>query len=191
MTDITWTNVTVTLGSLKPWGGNPKRSTKKHQSQLATSFDELGQFATIAIGPDGDVYDGHQRLSALLSKHGKGYQVEARQSSRPLTEQERRKVAIYSRQIGVWDWDILSAWEPDELTAWGFDGDLLGEWGSDYSNLAAFLEAEKEEQPAGDAEPQDIPEQYAILITCKSEAEQNRLLDRFVQEGLECRALLS
>lgn len=154
MTDITWTNVTASLADLQPWEHNPKTSTKKQAGQLARSFDELGQFQTIAIGPAGEVYDGHQRLTALLAAHGPGYQVEARQASRPLTEQERRKIAIYSRQIGAWDWDILSGWQPQELTAWGFDVDLLTDWRRDVAALGDFLGGEDKPPEAGDAEPQ-------------------------------------
>src|SRR5438132_11197752 len=36
-----------------------------------------------------------------------------------------------------------------------------------------------------------IPEQYAILVTCRDEAHQVELLTRFHAEGLDCRALLS
>lgn len=167
MTDIAWTNVTIKLADLNPWRGNPKKSTAKNAKQLQTSFDELGQFQTVAVGPDGEVYDGHQRLSALLAAHGKNYQLEARQSSRPLTEQERRKIAIYSRQIGAWDWDILSGWEPTELTAWGFDNDLLTDWQEDVAALGSFLGNEEalpedwkeyDESAADDVEFLECPE---------------------------------
>ncbi len=36
-----------------------------------------------------------------------------------------------------------------------------------------------------------IPEQFAIVVECKSEREQLDLLERFSDEGLTCRALLS
>lgn len=157
MTDITWTNVTVALDQLQPWEHNPKTSTAKQHRQLNESADSLGQFQTIAIGPfDGNgkapVYDGHQRLSAWKAKHGGRLAVQALQSSRLLTDQERRKIAIVSRQIGAWDWDALSAWQPDELTAWGFDVDLLTDWRRDVAALGDFLESE-EEPEQGDAEP--------------------------------------
>lgn len=153
---ITWADVTVKLGTLKPWQGNPKTSTKKDARALLKSWDELGQFQTVAIGPDGDVYDGHQRLSALLTVHGPSYEIAARQSSRPLTDEERRKIAIYSRQIGAWDWDVLSSWQPAELMEWGFDGDLLKDWKRDTAALQNFIMAE-EETP--DFQPVDISEQ--------------------------------
>lgn len=36
-----------------------------------------------------------------------------------------------------------------------------------------------------------IPEQYAIMITCKTEKEQTEMLERFLEEGIICRALMS
>jgi hypothetical protein len=38
---------------------------------------------------------------------------------------------------------------------------------------------------------QTIPEQYAVLVTCRDEAQQVELLARLHAEGLNCRALLS
>jgi len=137
------------------------------------------------------VADGHQRLSAWLAKYGKAAEIDARLASRPLTETERRKIAIYSRQIGAWDWDTLSAWD-DPLIEWGLDADLLGEWGRDYSNLAEMLGVVGEElTEARDADPQEVPEDYSILIECSSEIEQFELLEKFIQDGLKCRALIS
>lgn len=141
---VEWTFVEVALGELTPWDANPKTSTAKDHDKITTSFDELNQFQTVAISPTGDVYDGHQRLSALLAKHGSQFKVKALQSSRHLTEEERKKIAIYSRQIGRWNWDILSNWEPDNLIEWGLDKDLLSQWGEDFGALKTFLESEED-----------------------------------------------
>lgn len=42
-----------------------------------------------------------------------------------------------------------------------------------------------------DASNEIIPEQYAIMITCKTEQEQTEMLERFLEEGISCRALMS
>lgn len=176
MSDITWTNVTVKLATLIPWDGNPKTSTGKNAKQLQTSRDELGQFQTVAIEPTDkpDLYrvaDGHQRLSAWLAKYGKNSEIDARLASRPLTEQERRKIAIYSRQIGAWDWGALSSWDAGELMEWGFDEDLLKDWGQQYSNLAEMLGANEINIP--DPQPQKQPELLSerfIEIRCSNSA---------------------
>lgn len=44
---------------------------------------------------------------------------------------------------------------------------------------------------ATDSSNEIIPEQYAIMITCKTEQEQTEMLDRFLEEGVTCRALMS
>jgi hypothetical protein len=45
--------------------------------------------------------------------------------------------------------------------------------------------------PASRWAQKTIGEQYAVLVTCRDEAQQVELLTRLHAEGLECRALLS
>jgi DNA modification methylase len=151
---LSWTNIQVRLGDLRAWSDNPRLSTKKQAERLLKSFDEFGQVQTIAVSPDLDVYDGHQRLSALLTIHGKDYIVDARQSSRALTDEERRKLVIYlhSGAVGSWDWDALSGWNAQEVIGWGMDDAVLKDWKRDVTALTNLIEAEK--PPVEDVEPQ-------------------------------------
>ena len=140
---IDWTNVTIKLSTLKPWEHNPRTMTKAQAKRLLKSWNELGQFQTIAIGPSGDVYDGHQRLSALLTAHGATYQIEARQSDRALTDEERQALTLAANiGAGQWNWDALAAWDVTTLTDWGMDSDTLKTWQSDVSNLGTMLGVE-------------------------------------------------
>lgn len=133
---ITWNNVTVKLGSLKPWSDNPRYTTKAQAKRLLESWKALGQFQTIAISPDGDVYDGHQRLSALLTVYGENYEVAARQSSRPLDDTERRRLVIAANlAVGNWDWDSLASWDYGMLRDAGFDRDQMRAWRRDAQAL--------------------------------------------------------
>lgn len=154
MTDLQWTNTRVRLGDLKPWEQNPRHITKKQAGRLAQSFDDFGQVETVAISPEAEVYNGHQRLSVLLKLHGQDFEVDARQSSRPLTDDERRKLVVFlhAGATGSWDWDILSGWEAGNLAEWGFDADLLAGWKTDIAALGNLLESEQLEPQ--DAEPQ-------------------------------------
>lgn len=154
MAGLTWENTTVALGQLKPWANNPRFSTKAQAKRLLTSWKELGQFQTVAIGPECEVYDGHQRLSALLTVYGPDYAIDARQSNRPLTDEERQKLVITAHvgAVGSWDWQALSGWDAPQLQEWGMDADTLKAWNNDATNLKEMLKAE-----AGgdaDAEPQ-------------------------------------
>jgi len=126
---ITWTNVTRKLGELQPWVRNPRQIKSDQARRLAESFDTFGQVETIAIGPDNEVYNGHQRLNVLLAKHGADYVVECRQASRALTEKEREKLTVFLHKgaAGEWDFDILAnEFEVDDLLEWGFEAFELG-----------------------------------------------------------------
>jgi len=123
MTNIIWTNERRKLKDLKPWERNPRQITKDQAKRLVESFDEFGQVETIAIGPNNEVYNGHQRLNVLKDKYGEDYEVEVRVSSRELTEKQREKLTVYLHKgaAGVWDFDTLAnEFELDDLVEWGF-----------------------------------------------------------------------
>ena len=142
--DITWAPVTVALNTLTPWERNPKTISKTHAKRLLELWERLGQFQTIAIGPAGEVYDGHQRLSVLKAAHGNGYTVQALQSSRALTEKEREEltVAAHVGTVGQFDWGELANWNAGDLQAWGLDAEALRDWNAGAAALDAMLDSE-------------------------------------------------
>ena len=141
---VTWTNVQVTLGELQPWADNPRLSSKRQAQRILDSWRKFGQVKTVAIGPSGQVYDGHQRLSALLTLYGRSYQVDARRSDRELTDEERRALAIalHAGAVGSWNWDNLANWDAGELQEWGFDSETLTTWQRDVGALGNLLASE-------------------------------------------------
>lgn len=146
MTDITWTNETRKLRDLKPWPRNPRQINKDQARRLSESFDEFGQVETIAVGPDNEVYNGHQRLSVLLSKHGKDYEVEVRVSSRALTEKEREKLTVFLHKgaAGEWNFDVLAnEFEVDDLVNWGFSPEELGIETSSFDGTSLSMPGSK------------------------------------------------
>lgn len=146
---ITWLNTTSKLSQLIPWTNNPRFSTKSQAKRLLESWKELGQFQTVAIGPAGEVYDGHQRLSALLTVFGGDYEIDVRKSSRSLNDDERKKLIIVTHvgTVGSWDWDKLSGWDAKELQGWGMDSESLSNWNHDANNLREMMSADFEYKP--------------------------------------------
>ena len=146
MADITWTNTRVKIGELKPWADNPRMSTKAQAQRLLKSFKQYGQVITVAIDPDHNVLDGHQRLSALLTVHGEEYEIDARQSNRALTLEERQGLvaALHLGAFGSWDWEKLSGWDVDLLGEWGADMDTKKIWDNDANNLKEMILANEE-----------------------------------------------
>jgi hypothetical protein len=128
---ITWTNERRKLRDLVPWERNPREINKREAERLGESLAEFGQIQTIAIGPNDEVYDGHQRklVWSVLPQFGPDYEVDVRVSSRPLTEHERQKLVVFLHRgsTGYWDWDRLAnEWEMDDLLDWGFSQHELG-----------------------------------------------------------------
>jgi hypothetical protein len=118
-----WTNEKRKLSDLKPWGRNPRQIKDKQAKLLAESFSDFGQVETIAISANGDIYNGHQRLSVLAGKYGMDYEVDVRVSSRDLTEKERERLTVYLHRgaTGEWDFDELANWDMSDLLTWGFE----------------------------------------------------------------------
>lgn len=154
MASITWTNVRVKLGQLVPWALNPRMSSKKQAARILKSFEDFGQVQTVAIGPAFDVYDGHQRLSALLTLYGKNYEIDARQSDRALTDDERRRLvlALHAGAQGAWNWDALSGWDDSVLIGAGLDADLLKQLSTDAAAVSELLKSVEAGAGASDAD---------------------------------------
>lgn len=62
-------------------------------------------------------------------------------------------------------------------------------------DLQAEFDPQEEEPGEGDGEGGEddsdrVPDDFAIVVKCKDEAHQKELINRFLDEGLECRALL-
>jgi len=127
---ITWTNEKRKLRDLKPWPRNPRVIKNKQAERLVESVNDFGQVETLAIGPnDGELYNGHQRLSVLAGTYGLDYEVDVRVASRPLSEKERERLTVYLHRgtTGEWDFDLLAnEFEVDDLLSWGFEAFELG-----------------------------------------------------------------
>ena len=121
---ITWSNEKRKLSELVPWERNPRQITDKQAKRLEESFEQFGQVEIIAIGPENQIYNGHQRLKVLSQKYGADYEVDVRVASRALTEKEREKLTVYLHKgaAGDWDFDLLAnEFELDDLLEWGFE----------------------------------------------------------------------
>jgi len=125
VSDITWTNETRRLDELVPWEHNPKRMTKRQAEGLRLSIERFGFAVPFLVSPDGDIYDGHQRLTLLdaIKEYGPRAVVDVRVSSRLLTDDERRELVVRLKQNQAgWDFDMLANdWDKDKLIEWGMD----------------------------------------------------------------------
>jgi hypothetical protein len=146
---LTWRNETRRLGELVPWDRNPRQIKDAEAKRLGESLLQFGQVQTIAVGPEGEIYDGHQRaLVWSLLQEGGDREVDVRVSSRPLTEKEREKLVVYLHRGAVGEWDF-------EALANGFDFDELVEWGFSESELVGLGRFDFDDAPDAGSQQDD------------------------------------
>jgi len=149
---LTWTNEKRKLKDLIPWEQNPRQIRESEAKRLADSYVEFSQVETIAIGPENEIYNGHQRLYTWADKFGPDLEVDVRVSTRKLTTKERQKLTVFLHEgaVGEWDFDTLANWDIEigELVEWGFDRRDLGildieDWSDLDKELAALAGMEE------------------------------------------------
>lgn len=136
---ITWENDRVTVGELyeKQWKRNPRFSTDEDIENLDLSFTKFGQVETTAIGPTGNVYNGHQRIKYLYDKHGKNFELDVRRASRELTEPEKEQLTLllHAGATGRWDFKRLSTWDKAVLEEFGLGSKYTQKLMDDFQRL--------------------------------------------------------
>lgn len=82
--------------------------------------------------------------------------------------------------FGAWDWDALAN-EWDDLP--------LGDWGVPAWKTPTGDDETPKEGGAGDGGNYNYSQQYAVIVTCKDEAEQQQVYNRLTEEGYECKVV--
>lgn len=170
---LTWKPIKVALGDLIPNPNNPKSSDEETVERLRDSIDTLGQFETLAVDSDGvSAVDGHQRLNAWIDALGADFVVDAMQASRPLTEEEKRKIILYSGKgtHGQWIEEMLAEhFQPTELEEWG-GFDLSDDGGSIKGHgEKQIVYTAKIESPVYEPTTKDMPSISSLYDEAKTD----------------------
>ena len=199
-----------TLTSLHANPQNPRRITSDRLAMLERSLAEFGDLSPIILNiRTGHLLGGHQRTKVLRDKFGDA-DITITQTYEPATsvgtvregyvlidgerfayrevdfDENRERLAnlAANRGAGDFDDDGLKNWLAD-LAQEDLDLDLSMFDADERSKLLDL------EEPKLDDTDHDIQERFDILITCRDEAQQATLLERFQDEGITCKPLLS
>ena len=177
---IYWTNERRKLSDLVPWPRNPRQIKADQAQRLVESLDEFNQVETFAVGPQNEVYNGHQRLAAWADKYGPDLEIDVRVSSRPLSEKEREKLTIFLHKgaAGEWNFDVLSEWDVPDLLKWGFKSYELGLAGDN-------IDYEKEWEGMPEFEQEDLSAIKMIKVNFATIADMDTFSDLVGQKITE------
>ena len=176
---LTWRSI----AELIPYANNARTHSPSQVAQIAASIKEFGWTNPILIDEDGMVVAGHGRLLAARSL---GLKEAPTIELAGLSKSQIRAYVLADNKLAEnagWDRELL-ALELGALKDEGFALELVG-----FSDLELDGLFDAEDLIAGD-DSALLKDNWAIIIECESESEQSKLLDRFEQEGLKCRALI-
>ena len=131
---LTWRAEKISVNKLKVWIKNPRKITKEALEKLKQRIISRGFHDVIKVDTDYTILSGNQRKKALIELGIT--EVIALIPDRPLTEEERNKVALESNtNDGDWDFDLLKDFNLDDLLDIGFDADELNSAWADHLDV--------------------------------------------------------
>jgi hypothetical protein len=180
-------HVRIRAGDLVPHELNPRTHTEAQRAALGDLYAEIG-FARSLLAyelPDGrlKLIDGHLRQDLAPD-------MEVDVEVLDVSDAEARALLLSLDPLAqLADYDNTAL---DRLRALcGTSSDAIANlWASVGRANAAVEESLAAARTASDR-PEAIHEQYLILVECADEQTQIDLLERFRQEGLKCKALVS
>lgn len=126
MEKINWKTERRKIEELKPWEKNPRKFNEKQKKRLKESLEKFNLAEPIVINKDGTVIGGHFRLKVLKEMGVK--EVDVRVPDRELTEKEVEELNLrLNKNLGEWDWDLLSNFDEELLKNVGFEDEELDE----------------------------------------------------------------
>ena len=163
---------TTPINKIKSNPNNPrviKDDKFKKLVQSLKDLPEMAQVRPIVVNQDMIVLGGNMRLNAMKEAGWK----EAPVAVVDWDEDKQRQFIIKDNVgFGEWDWDMLAnEWDAESLGDWGLDVPIIME----------------------EAEINDLSEQleptFKIEISCRDEEHQEKVYNKLIGEGHECRLL--
>jgi hypothetical protein len=177
----------VRAGDLLPHELNPRLHTEAQRAALAALYAEIG-FARSLLAyelPDGrlKLIDGHLRQDVAPD-------MEVDVEVLDVNDAEARALLLSLDPLAqLADYDQTAL---DRLRAvTSTDSDAIANLWASVGRANAEVEEALAAARSSRGKDRDIPEQFLILVECADEATQMELLQRFQDEGLKCKALVS
>ena len=173
------------LKHLTPDPKNARAHTPRNVGMIADALGEVGAARSIVIDENNVVLAGNATIEAAGERGiTKVQTVDADGETivavrrKGLTQRQKTRLALFDNrtaELADWDVEVLATMDAEDLS--GLFSDV---------ELSRVLDRNDEVST-----PQEVSSQFNVLVICPSENDQAALLKRLMDEGLECRALIS
>lgn len=172
------------ISKLKNNPNNPRFIKDDKFEKLKKSISEFPEMMekrpiVCVTDDDGKLYPlgGNMRLKALQELGYKEISDNWILLADEWTEEQRREFVIKDNVgFGEWDWEELAnAWDSEKLEEWGLD---VPDFGTDE-----ILDEEQKDLSS------NIESLFRIEVICKDEEHQEKVYNKLIEQGHECRLL--
>lgn len=186
--------MTKKITDLQPQKSNINKHTEHGERLLRKSVQSYGLADGITIAANDEAISGSMRIETLadmmpdvkiqiVETYGETLLVNKRMDIATPETKMGRALSVAANKIAqvdfLPDFALLKEWADEDVQIKKLFSD--DEW----------REGTGEEAEIVDSSNETVPEQYAIIITCATEQEQVFMLERFLEDGIQCRALMS
>lgn len=171
----------VDVDVLVPYARNSRIHSDEQIDKIAASIREFGFLNPIIIDGQNGIVAGHGRIMAAKKL---GIKTVPAIEAGHLTDAQRRAYIIADNRLALdagWDEEMLRI-EFAELVDVGFSLDLTGFSPDEVADILHDGDTSKTVSQ-GD----EFPEVFAVVVECRSEADQELLFNRLDSEGYRCR----
>lgn len=181
---LVWHTEQRAVKDLEPMQNNPRRLTSKQKDDLAASLTKFNLMSIPVINTDNTIVSGHQRMKIMILLGRADEIIDVRVPNRMLTQEEVKEACIReNRNLGEWDWDVLTKEFPSvDLLKWGFDDLEFGKASPTMTFSAETLGVGVSEQVSGsDRVGMGEPQKPTPTPTAEKEKEEKvRLVQLFL-----------
>jgi len=123
---LKWHTEQRKIDALIPFEKNPRKITDQQKEDLRKSLEKFDLVEIPAIDTDNKIVAGHQRLGILKLLGKGGETIDVRMPNRKLTDEEFKEYNLRSnKNVGGWDYDLLTNMGEELLLNVGFDKEEL------------------------------------------------------------------
>jgi hypothetical protein len=175
------------IDKLVPYARNARTHSDAQLAQIAGAMREFGWTNPVLLDESDGIIAGHGRILAAR-KLGLKQDIPCIVLA-GLSDAQKRALVIADNKLALnagWDNDMLTM-ELGDITTDGFDLGIIG-FSPNEMNAMLGLDGPRDGDPgvgagAGVGEGDPYKEQYAVIVMCKSEADQERVFNELQTQG--------
>lgn len=173
------------IGKLVPYARNSRVHSEAQIKQIAGSIREWGWTVPVLVGEDGTLIAGHARVMAASLL---GIKEIPTMVARGWSEAQKRAYVVADNKLALnatFDNDMLMQ-ELGDITEDGFD---LGVIGFSPQEMEALLGLKPDDEIPAAGDEDAYKEQYAVMVICKSEPDQERIYNELQAAGYDVKVV--